>query len=265
MKRRHRYRLLMVNDSTFNEIFSLRLSRGRVAVALGCAFVIFVVLGALVVSLTPVRVLLPGYIKADERISYIEADRRVDSLSQALAANEAYTANLRRILSDDIDISESDAATTTSVTDTLSDASEAERDFVARYERDMQYNVSVLSDAAAKAIVWSSPASGSAVTSKPGDLRMTFAPTAAMPVTAIGRGSVLDVTFGPKTGYTVTIQHQGGFVSRYASLSESYVTPGSKIAPSQRIGRADGDLYGDVAVEMWHDGAQLAPDTYLPK
>ncbi len=265
MKRRHRYRLLMVNDSTFNEIFSLRLSRGRVAVAIGCGVVIALALGALIVSLTPVRVLLPGYIKDDERISYIEADRRVDSLARVLAANEAYNSNLRRILADDIDTTDVATAAVIEVNDTLTDASDVERDFVARYERDTRYNVSVLSEAAAKAVTWSSPAAGSAVTSQPGDLRMTFAPTAAMPVTAIGRGTVIDVTFNPKTGHTVTMQHPGGFISRYGSLGECYVSPGSKLSPSQRIGIANGKLYGDVTVEMWHDGAQLAPDAYLPQ
>ena len=57
----HKYRLVVLNDSTFEEVGFIRLSRLNILAVGGILFIIFIILFYLVVAYTPVRETIPGY------------------------------------------------------------------------------------------------------------------------------------------------------------------------------------------------------------
>ena len=98
-KFRHKYRLSIYRDETFEELVNLRLTKLNVVAIVGTGILIFLIIVISVIAYTPVRELIPGY--PDEktvRNIYLN-NYRLDSLELEIARRDAYFENLRRIIS----------------------------------------------------------------------------------------------------------------------------------------------------------------------
>ena len=60
-KLRDKYRLVIMNDTTFEERLSFRLTRLNVFIALGTLSIVLIVLTTLLISFTPLKEYIPGY------------------------------------------------------------------------------------------------------------------------------------------------------------------------------------------------------------
>ena len=166
-----RYRLDFIKENTFNRVWSVRMTRTRVALvtaavtAGGAALIFFII------AYTPLRRMLPDSLSGDLRNRYLETALRLDSLEQKARLNDAYIANLASILSDELpeDSAMYRAAEKVMLDDSLLQASETERSFLRRFEEDARFNVSVLSPIAAEGMVFNSPVSaGTDISDMPG-------------------------------------------------------------------------------------------------
>jgi len=62
-KLRHKYRLVVMNDETFEEKYSLKLSQLNLFTALGLLSIVLIILTTFVIAFTPLREYIPGYEK----------------------------------------------------------------------------------------------------------------------------------------------------------------------------------------------------------
>jgi hypothetical protein len=95
---RNRYRLVVMNDDTFEEVIKFRLSRLSVYMALSTMFVLLVGLTVALLVLTPLKYYIPGYGKTENRTELQLLKMRTDSLQQALNYKEQYLDGLKKIL-----------------------------------------------------------------------------------------------------------------------------------------------------------------------
>lgn len=101
-KLRSKYRLLLINDRTFEERFSIRLSRINVLLlALGGAFLLSALVTSAIVF-TPLKKMVPGYSDHDLRRYALRSTLLADSLARVLPMQEAYVENLRRVLTGEV-------------------------------------------------------------------------------------------------------------------------------------------------------------------
>lgn len=272
IKVKTRYRLSFSDENRFKTLWSFSARKSGMIYTAVTAFLLSAVLGAILLGLTPLRTILPGYMKVDDRRNYVEAARRVDSLSHVAAINSAYFDNIVDIINDNINIDSIGAAVADSLSrtalsiDSLLPASDAEREFVRQYQERERFNVSVLSPVAADGMTFFPPVTGASMRASDGTGHMSFTLPVSSPVSAAYKGAVIDTYYIPAQGYTVIVQHPNDFLSRYSGLGEIFVKKGDRVRTGSRIGLTKrGSTKADepLSFELWYNGSQLNPEDYI--
>ena len=98
-KFRHKYRLSIYRDETFEEILNLKLTKFNVLALVGAGIFIFLIIVISVIAYTPVRELIPGYPDEKTVRNIYMNNLRLDSLEIEIAKRDEYFENLRRIIS----------------------------------------------------------------------------------------------------------------------------------------------------------------------
>lgn len=100
---RNRYRLVVMNDDTYEEVVTFKLSRLSVYVMLCTIFVVLVGLTVALIVFTPLRYYIPGSgadYRADRELRVMKY--RSDSLAQELKYQEQYIQGLQKVLKGDV-------------------------------------------------------------------------------------------------------------------------------------------------------------------
>ncbi|RYY95708.1 MAG: hypothetical protein EOO11_15260 [Chitinophagaceae bacterium] len=94
---RNRYRLVVMNEDTYEEVVTFRLSRRSVYVALSTVFVLLISLTVALVVFTPLKYYIPGYGNAQGASAYRRLKYRTDSLEKQVGYQARYIENLRQV------------------------------------------------------------------------------------------------------------------------------------------------------------------------
>src|ERR1700754_4784238 len=81
---RNRYRLVVMNDDTYEEVVTFKLSRLSVYVVLSTIFVLLTGLTVALIVFTPLKMYIPGYGSAGTTRELRELKIRTDSLEQSM-------------------------------------------------------------------------------------------------------------------------------------------------------------------------------------
>jgi hypothetical protein len=95
---RNRYRMVIMNDDTYEEVVTLRLSRLSVYIALCTVFVLLVGLTVALLVFTPLRYYVPGYGSGSDRKELITLKIQVDSLEKEMGYRDQYLENIQNVL-----------------------------------------------------------------------------------------------------------------------------------------------------------------------
>jgi hypothetical protein len=99
---RNRYRLVVMNDDTYEEVATFKLNRLSVYTALCTVFVVLVGLTVALIVFTPLKYYIPGYGDQAERRLMMDMKIRADSLEQQIRYREAYWDNVKKVLSGEV-------------------------------------------------------------------------------------------------------------------------------------------------------------------
>ena len=95
----NRYRMVIMNDHTYEEVVTFKITRLSIYVISCFVFVLLVGLTTALISFTPLKYYIPGYGTQSERKELIRLKSRADSLERSLRHKEAYWDNVKNILS----------------------------------------------------------------------------------------------------------------------------------------------------------------------
>ena len=95
---RYKYKLAVINETSYVEVLSFRLSRFHVILALSALAVILVTLTTLLIAYTGLREFIPGYPDGNMRRMIAENALRVDSLEGEVMKRDRYMEMLRVVL-----------------------------------------------------------------------------------------------------------------------------------------------------------------------
>lgn len=98
---RNRYRLVVMNDDTYEEVVTFKLSRMSVYIGLSTIFVVLVGLTVALIVFTPLKYYIPGYDDLKVGREYRRMKYRVDSLEKEVNFQAGYIDNLRKVLRGD--------------------------------------------------------------------------------------------------------------------------------------------------------------------
>src|ERR1700742_520256 len=93
---RNRYRLVVMNDDTYEEVVTFKLSRMSVYIMLSTIFVLLVGLTVALIVFTPLKYYIPGY--DDLKIG---REYRVDALEKQVIYQANYIENIKKVLKGD--------------------------------------------------------------------------------------------------------------------------------------------------------------------
>jgi hypothetical protein len=95
---RNRYRLVVMNDDTYEEVVTFKLSRLSVYIGLSTVFVVLVGLTVALIVFTPLKYYIPGYDDLKVGREYRQMKVRVDSLEKAMDNQARYIENIKGVL-----------------------------------------------------------------------------------------------------------------------------------------------------------------------
>ena len=271
MKRRRQYLLTLTDEVRLVQTGSLRLTAGKAAAAAVGLLVLCALLGVAAICLTPLKTLLPGYMRESQRAASEEMSLRLDSLHAAYERNEAYLRNISTVF--DTSRIPSDSTHATSHTnrptpDSLLTASTDERKFVKMMQEREKYNISVIAPLAAEGLMFYPPADEAVYPeASRKDLKLQAYLPEGSTTASPADGTVLAI-YSPKLdgSYTIVVQHPKNFVSRLSGLGTPLVGEGDHVSGGQAVALGPPPAAGRaraVVIELWHNGTSLSPYSYV--
>jgi hypothetical protein len=96
-------RLIILNEDTFEEIFSFKLNIMSVFVSLSLGAILLISLTTVLIAFTPLREFIPGYSSSQLKKDATVLALKSDSLTIALKKNEAYIKSIQKVLNGDLE------------------------------------------------------------------------------------------------------------------------------------------------------------------
>lgn len=97
---RNRYRLVVMNEDTYEEVVKFRLSRMSVYIVFSSLLVVFIALTMAIIMLTPIKYYLPGagYGDAKQVRAYRALKIKTDSIENAMMQQEQFIKGVKKML-----------------------------------------------------------------------------------------------------------------------------------------------------------------------
>ena len=96
-------RLVILNEDTFEEIFSFRLNLMNVFIVATLGAILLISFTTFIIAFTPLREFIPGYSSSKLKRDATELALKSDSLSLVLKNNEAYIQSIQKVLTGELE------------------------------------------------------------------------------------------------------------------------------------------------------------------
>ena len=96
-------RLIILNEDTFEETFSFKLTLMNVFVFITLSTIVIITVTTFIIAFTPLREYIPGYSSSKLKNDATQLALKADSLSFALKKNEAYIKSIQKVLTGELD------------------------------------------------------------------------------------------------------------------------------------------------------------------
>ena len=269
------YRLVVVNEDTFEEQFQFGLSRLNLIVFLVLIFALFSTGIFFIISYSPLKEYIPGYDATDVRKQAVENLFLTDSLLRVNKRNAAYINIIRGVINDDLYFKENpeinlsnDVQSTenTFITRSISPEDSLLRNIVNREDK---FNV-INNLSLGKDLFLLAPAKGQVsqqFDKEEKHFAVDIALTEGAPIKAVANGTVIFAEYAAQTGYVIMVEHDRGMLSVYkhnAVLNKEQgdlVEAGEVIAQAGNTGEFSTGSH--LHFELWIDGYPLDPELFF--
>jgi septal ring factor EnvC (AmiA/AmiB activator) len=287
-KIRYKYRLIIINDDTFEQKTSIKLSKFNIYVWVGSFFLLIVLFITSLIAFTNLKYYLPGVGQIDFRNKINELYFKTDSLSKELDTRNLWISNIQKIVSGDIDslyYYKEDQDTIKLNIDTIDLSFISEEDKKLREEVETQMELENLDHKISNAdfnedkLLFSNlslknhlvpPLQGIIIKNyslEDQHFGVDIAGVEDETIHAVYDGVVILSEWNPKTGYVIGIQHPGDMISFYKHNSllmkkrGTFVTKGEAIAIIGDSGELSTGPH--LHFELWRNGTIQDPTKYI--
>lgn len=270
----HKYRLVILNESTFEEKISFKLSRLNVFVT-GSLFIIALIgFTTLLIAFTPLREYIPGYSSTKLKRQATELTYKTDSLVTVLDYTNRYLDNVRLVLKGDIESNGMDRDSLMEqfkIDPSSVDLTPIREDSILRAEVELEDKYNLFErNSETGSIVLFSPVSGTIsehYDAKKKHYAVDIAAPKDMPVKSVALGTVVFSEWTADTGYVIIVKHENNLISVYkhnGSLTKSQgdiVRAGEVIASVGNTGEFTTGPH--LHFELWSQGSPVDPEDYI--
>ena len=276
-KLRSKFRLVVMNDQTFEEKFSLRLSPMNVIVFGGTIALSLITISLYLIAFTGIREYIPGYADVNMRRNLVNMTLRTDTLTNKMLAQDKYLANILDLVNDKPDTTrprrEKVEAT---LYDSIRHLERSEDDSLLRGQiaKGDRYE---LADGDQREFS-NGIGSYSFFTPLKGNISTKFNPAqkhygidivsgANEVIKSALDGTVLQANFTSENGYVIAVQHSNNLVTIYKNNSALLKTIGDYIKAGEVIaviGNATESKSGPhLHFELWYNGSPVNPVDFI--
>lgn len=268
-----KYRLVILNENTFQERFSLKLSRLNVFVIGGVFSVFLIALTSLLIAFTSLKEYIPGYSSTALKRKATRLVYETDSLKTRLAILEQFTHALKPVLTGEIEAESIDSIKTEAKKSIIDESKLAatKQDSLFREKIESKDRFPLLEGAKNKtSVVFFAPLTGTIsqeFNSKNKHFATDIVAKTGTPVKAISDGSVIFSEWTANTGYVITIQHTNDYISIYKhngtllKQQGEFVKSGEAIATVGSTGELSTGAH--LHFELWYNGYPVNPKNYI--
>ena len=276
IKLKHKYRLILMNDSSLEEQISFRFSALDVITVLTIGCVLLFVFFLLLVGYTPLNEFVPGKASSSLHKELIVITLKTDSLEKKLLVNELYLKNITAIVNgeDPINIS-TENTLVLSASETELSFKKSKEDSLLRLAVEAEDKISISptdkkDNLDMESMLFFSPIKG--VVTNGFDRKKNHFGTDIVakqdePIKCVFDGVVVISHWTSETGNVIGVQHANGMFSLYKHNSilfkraGEYVKSGEVIAIIGNSGELSSGPH--LHFELWHKGTPVNPENYI--
>lgn len=271
---KYKYKLSVINETSYEEVFNFRLSQLHVLTALSVLAVILVVLTILLIAFTDLREFIPGYPDGNMRQMIAQNALRVDSLENELLKRDRFFKSIRLVLNggDTTSLERSREDMARYRNDTIRfQISEQENEFRAAIEERERFNLSLgMKEQNHDYYHFFPPVEGIVTQSfdeKKRHYGTDIVAKANAKVAAVLDGVVIFTDWTVKTGYVIQVQHTNDLISVYKHNSillkkqGDYVRAGEVLGVVGNTGEESSGPH--LHFELWRAGNPLNPENFI--
>lgn len=270
----HKYRLVILNENTFEEKISFKLSRLNVFVT-GMLFMIALIgFTTLFIAFTPLREYIPGYSSTKLKRQATELTYKTDSLVTVLGYANRYLDNVRLVLRGEVEnnVTNRDSLFEKYKLDPSTvDLRPIQEDLALREEVEIEDKYNLFErNGTGSTVVLFPPVSGTISQNfdvEKKHFAVDIIAETNSPVKSVADGTVIFSEWTSDTGYVIILEHKDGLISVYkhnSSLSKfqgDIVAAGEVIASVGNTGELTTGPH--LHFEIWSDGAPVNPIDYI--
>lgn len=270
----HKYRLVILNEDTFEERLSFKLTRLNVFVISSIMAILLIAGTTILIAFTPLREYIPGYSSTALKLKATELNYKTDSLQQVLAMNEQYFSSIKRVLQGDVSTVEfnRDSILEAAKLDTSEiDLAPIKADSILREKVNKEDKYNLFESATSNAtFVLFPPVNGTiseGYNAKDKHFAVDLVVAKDSPIKATADGTVIFAEWTAETGYVVILEHSEGLLSVYkhnASITKSQgdlVKAGEVIATAGNTGEFTTGPH--LHFELWSNGYPINPTNFI--
>jgi murein DD-endopeptidase MepM/ murein hydrolase activator NlpD len=268
-----KYRLVVLNENTFEERFSLKLSRLNVFVLGGIFSILLIAATTVLIAFTPIKEYIPGYSSTALKVKAVKLTFEADSLKIKLAILENYTKALKPILTGDIEAESIDSIQTDTrqreIDESLLDATKEDSLFREKTERENRFAIQQNANSTIK-IVFFAPLSGTIsqnfdINSK--HFAVDVVAKTGTPIKAAADGTVIFSGWNTETGYVIILKHAKDYISVYKHNGNLLKQQGDFVKSGEVIATvgSSGELTTGphLHFELWSGGYAVNPTNFI--
>ncbi|MCO4822607.1 MAG: M23 family metallopeptidase [Flavobacteriaceae bacterium] len=270
----HKYRLVILNEDTFEERFAIKLTRLNVFVIMSILTIFLIISTTLLIAFTPLREYIPGYSSTALKKNATRLNYKTDSLEQIITMNDEYINSIKRVLTGEVNTADFN-------NDSIIEAAEldisafninpSKEDSLLREKVDKEDKYSLFESATSRVnFVLFPPVTGTiseGYNAKEKHYAIDIVVPKDTPIKATGEGTVIFAEWTTQTGYVLLLDHGNGLLSVYkhnASLTKEQgdlVKSGEVVAISGNSGEFTTGPH--LHFELWKDGHPVNPSTFI--
>lgn len=264
-----KFRLVVLNEDTFEEKFSLKLSLLNVFVLGGFLSFLLILVTTFVITFTPIKEYIPGYSSTALKIKATKLAFTTDSLKRELDLLQDYTKAIAPILRGDIEPDILDSIDLNEqpiiLEDSLLLASKEDSLFREKIESLDRFPIISNAETAVK-IVFFAPLKGTISQNfdpNKNHLAVDIVSKKSEPVKAAADGTVIFSDFTTETGYVIILKHAHNYVTVYKhngtllKKQGDFVKSGEVIATVGNTGEFTTGPH--LHFELWSNGYAVNP------
>ncbi len=253
-----KFRLVVMNDSTYEEQLSFKLSRLNVFVLLASSGFILIILTVIIISFTPIREYIPGYSNIEDRNKLFQLSLKADSLERMVDATSGYMDSLLMILSGTDDLGKIDYSEINRYTSTNASTNTEQSSPISG------------SGNLYESLFYHKPVDGVIVqgfSPSMNHLGIDIVTPGDSPVMSVRDGTVILARWNYEFGNMLAIQHPGNIVSIYKHNSLLLKKEGDRVKGGQVVAISGNS--GEITTgphlhfELWINGVPVNPALFL--